>query len=83
MHTLAHACKCLHSADNEYSVSGYAVINGQQRELANTATFVQPPINAPVLTQANEVDSTSATATAEPPNGVTYSRVSAKRPIWA
>ncbi|KAI7845886.1 hypothetical protein COHA_000619 [Chlorella ohadii] len=63
-----------HAPDNEYSVSGYAVINGQQRELANTATFVQPPINAPVLTQANEVDSTSATATAEPPNGVTYSR---------
>lgn len=64
-------------------MSGYAVINGQQRQLANNATLVQPPINAPVLTQANEIGSTSATATAEPANGVTYTRVSACTWIWA
>ena len=57
-------------------MQGYAVIGGQQRQLANTAVLQQPPADAPVLLEASELGSTSATATAEAPSGTTYSRVS-------
>lgn len=63
-------------AGTEYSVQGYAVINGQQKQLANTAVLQQPPADAPVLIEAAELSSTTATATAAAPTGVTYSRVS-------
>ena len=59
-------------------MSGYAVINGQQQPLANTAMLVQPLASAPVLLEAHEIDSSTGTATAEPPNGVTYARVSCR-----
>ena len=62
-------------------MSGYAVINGQQQPLANTAMLVQPLASAPVLLEAHEIDSSTGTATAEPPNGVTYARVSC-RLLW-
>ena len=58
------------------------MISGQQRQLANTAVLEQPPADAPILMDAYELSSTSATATAAAPIGTTYSRESPYAALW-
>ena len=64
----------------QYSVTAEAVVDGKKRPVANSVPLSMPQLGAPTLVTAVDLGSTTGTALASPPDGVTYSMVSP--PPW-
>lgn len=58
-----------------YTVTAVAILDGQPLPTSNTVAVSTPLPGAPALTSANDLSSTTAQATAEPPPGVTFTQV--------
>ena len=59
----------------QYSVTAEAVVGGKKRPVANSVPLAMPQPGAPTLITAIDTGSTTGTALASPPDGVTYSMV--------
>lgn len=58
-----------------YSVSASAITGSTTAPVANVLPLIMPDANAPTLVSAVDTSSTTGTATAAPPAGVTFDKV--------